>query len=183
MNNLVIDLFKYFSRFVPKNVLESIFIQPDGSRKSGYAEIEAETLSQCNDSVICNIEKFVVSINENFISERIKNSHGFILFVEYGKLNVDHNIEKGVVQSLAVTVAYNFSDNNNDNLNEIIQMNQCLCILDRIIRQMGEEQRELDFCPDAELITFPAEIQVVDPMSFYGCGGWCAMFTNANTIL
>jgi hypothetical protein len=78
MNDLIINLFKYFSKFVPKNVLESIFIQPDGSRKTGYSEIESEILSQDNDSVINDIEKFVISINENFISERIKNSHGFI---------------------------------------------------------------------------------------------------------
>lgn len=134
MNDLIINLFKYFSKFVPKDVLEKIFIQPDGSRKTGYSEIESEVLSQGDDSVIDDIEKFVISINENFISERIKNSHGFILFVEYGKLNVNHDVEKGIIQSLAITVAYNFSDNNNDNLNEIIQMNQCLDILDRIIR-------------------------------------------------
>lgn len=183
MNDLIINLFKYFSKFVSKEVLEGIFIQPDNSRKTGYSEIESEILAQSDNNVIDEIEKFVVSINENFISERIKNSHGFILFVEYGKLNVDHNTEKGIVQSLAVTVAYNFSDNNNDNLNEIIHMNKCLDILDKILRRMGEEQSELDFCANSELITYPAEIQAVDPMSFYGCGGWCAMFTNANTIL
>lgn len=183
MNDLIINLFKYFSKFVPKSVLESIFIQPDESRKVGYSEIESEILNQSNDSIIMDIEKFVVSINENFISERIKNSNGFILFIEYGNLNVDHDIEKGIVQSLAVTVAYNFSDNNNDNLNEIIHMNRCLDILDSILRKMGEEQKEIDFCSNAELITYPAEIQVVDPMNFYGCGGWCAIFTNSNTIL
>jgi hypothetical protein len=75
------------------------------------------------------------------------------------------------------------SGHNNDNLNEIVHMNRCLDILDKILRQMGEEQDEPDFCAGAELITSPVEIQVVDPVSFYGCGGWCAMFTNANTIL
>ena len=124
-----------------------------------------------------------MSKNENFIAERRKKLKGFIRFVEYGKLNVGHDIEKGLLQSLAVTNAYNLYDNNHHNLNEIIHMNQCLEILDKILRQMGEEQDELDFCASAELITYPAEIQVVDPMSFYGCGGWCAMFTNANTIL
>ena len=183
MNDLIITLFKYFSKFVPKETLKRAFIQPDSSKKTGYDEIETEVLSQDENSVIKDIETFVVSINESFISGRMKNSKGIILFVEYGKLSVSHDIPKGVIQSLAVTVAYNFSDNNNDNLNETIHMNECLEILDRILRQMGDEQGELDFCPDAELITYPAEIQVVDPASFYECGGWCAMFNNANTIL
>ena len=183
MNDLIINLFKYFSKFVEKDVLKKIFVQPNNSQKTGYAEIKSEILSQSDDSVIPGIEKYIISINENFVSERIKNSNGFILFIEYGKLSVNHDIENGVVEALAITVVRNFSDKNNDNLNEIIQMNQCLDILDRIIRQMGEEQGELDFCANAELITYPAEIQVVDPASFYGCGGWCAMFSNSNTIL
>lgn len=183
MNELIINLFKYFAKFVPKDVLQEIFLQPLSSRKAGYDDIESEVLALSDNDIIPDIEKFVVSINENYVSERIKNSQGFVLFVEYGKLSVNHEIEKGIVESLAISVVHNFSDNNNDNLNEIILMNQCLDILDQILRQMTLEQEDLDFCASAELITYPAEIQIVDPVNFYGCGGWCAMFTNANTIL
>ena len=183
MNDLIIDLFKYFSKFVPKEVLEKIFIQPDGSRKAGYSEIESEVLSQPGEHVINDIDKFVVSVNENFVSERIKNAQGFILFVEYGKINVDHNTTKGIIQSLAVTVAYNFSDKNNDNINEILMMNQSLEILDKIIRRLEDDQEDLDFCADSELVSYPIEVQPIEPAMFYGFGGWCAMFTNANTDL
>ena len=183
MNDLIIELFKYFSKFVPKDVLEKIFIQPDGSKKTGYDEIKSEVLASGDECVIPEIEKFVLSINENFISDKMKNSNGIVLFVEYGKLNVDHDKPKGITEALAITVAYNFSEKNNDNLNEIILMNQCLEILHKIILQMGEEQEALDFCGDADLITYPAEVQPVDPNSFYGCAGWCAMFTNAKTDL
>jgi hypothetical protein len=183
MNDLIINLFKYFSQFVPQEVLKGIFIQPEKSRKPGYPEIEAEIRTSADTNRIPDIEKFIVSINENFVSERIKNTKGIILFVEYGKFSVDHETMKGVKESLAVTVAHTFTDTNNDNLNEILLMNQCLEILDRIIRTMKEEQEQLDFCANGELVTFPVDIQVVDPASFYGCGGWSAMFTNAYTIL
>ena len=183
MNDLIIELFKYFSKFVPKDVLEKIFIQPDASKKTGYDEIKTEILATGNENVIPEIEKFVLSINENFVSDKIKNSNGIILFVEYGKLSVDHSMAKGITEALAITVAYNFSNKNHDNLNEIILMNQCLEILDKIIRQMGEEQEELDFCANAELIAWPAEVQVIDPSVFYGCAGWCAMFINTKTVL
>jgi hypothetical protein len=184
MNDLLINLFKYYSKFVPKEVLRELFIQPERSRKSGYNEIETEVLAMDNTDVIPEIEKFVVSVNEAFVSSRIKNAKGFILFVEYGRISANHDIIKGVVESLAVTIACNFSDNNNnDNLNEILLMNQCLEILDRIIRHMEDEQQGLDFCANAELVSYPVDIQVVDPVHFYGFGGWCAMFTNSTTIL
>jgi hypothetical protein len=168
---------------VPKEVLRKLFIQPARSRKPGYGEIETEALALDDTAVFPEIETFVVSINESFVSSRIKNAKGFILFVEYGRISANHNTIKGIVESLAVTIAYNFSDNNNDNLNEILLMNQCLEILDRIIRRMEDEQQELDFCANAELVSYPVDIQVVDPVHFYGFGGWCAMFTNSTTIL
>ena len=183
MNDLIIELFKYFSKFVPKDVLKTTFIQQNASKKTGYDEIKSEILASADESVIPEIEKFVLSINESFISDKIKNSNGIILFVEYGKMNLDRSKLKGLTQALAITVAYNFSDKNNDNLNEIILMNQCLEILDRIIRRMAEEQEALEFCANSELISYPVEIQPVDPSVFYGCAGWCAMFTNSKTDL
>jgi hypothetical protein len=183
MNDIIINLFKYFSRFVPNESLKEIFIQPEHSRRAGYSEIEAEIMGLDNKPFIPEIERFIVSINENFVSERIKNFNGIILFVEYGKHSIDHSVMKGVKESLAVTIARNFSDANNDNLNEILLMNQCLEILDKIIRTMQEEQNGPDFCINGELITFPVEVMPVDPALFYGCGGWNAMFTNSYTLL
>ena len=181
--DFIISLYKYFSRFVPKEVLKKMLIQPEKSRRTGYSEIEAELLALPDTDIIPEFETFVVSINEKFISERVRNNKGFILFVEYGKISAEYGTVKGIQESLAITVAHHFSDNNNDNLNEILLMNQCLNILNKIIQTMISQQEELDSCADQKLITFPVDIQVVDPVSFYGNGGWCAMFNNANTIL
>jgi hypothetical protein len=183
MNDLIINLFKYFSKFVPKEVLGSIFIQPDRSKKTGYDEIMTEVLSYPNDWVIQGFDTFVVSINKNYLSERVKNSNAFILYVEYGDFEYDNEVEKGVKEVLMITVAHDISNKNNDNLNEIILMNQCFNLLTRIIQTMRDDQGQLDFCANAELITYPVEIVAVDPVKFYDRGGWCAMFINANTIV
>ena len=182
--DLIIKLLRYFSRFVPTEVLKETMIQPERSRLPGYSEIQAEILAEpVWDIRIPEIEKFVLSINEKFVSERIKNSKGFILFVEYGNFSADFLRANGVKESIAVIVAHNFSDTNNDNLNEVVLMNRCLEILLSIIRQMIADQGQLDFCSSIDLITMPVDIQVVDPVMFYGCGGWCAMFQNSTTIL
>jgi hypothetical protein len=184
MNDIILNLYTWFAQFVPASVLKQIYIQPEKSRKPGYSDIEAETLAAAGGpKMIPYIEKFIFSINENFVSERIKNAKGTILFIEYGNWSVNHDIAKGVTQTLAITIAHNFSDANNDNLNEIILMQHCLETLDRILRQMQEEQTGLNFCANGELITFPVEIQVIDPVAFYGCGGYVATFTHAYTIL
>jgi hypothetical protein len=182
--DLIIKLFRYFSRFVPATVLKEIMIQPKQSRFPGYSEIEAEILSaQTVDVRIPEIKKFVLSINEKFISERIKNASGIILFVEYRDFIADFSRANGVKETVAVTVAQGFSDSNNDNLNEALLMNRCLNILMQILRQMIADQEQPDFCPSIELIAMPVEILPVDPTLFYGCGGWCAMLQNSTTIV
>ena len=182
--DLIIKLFRYFSRFVPIEVLKEMMIQPHHSRLTGYSEIQTEILADPAPGIrIPEIEKFVFSINEKFVSERIKNSKGFILFVEYGNFSANFKQANGVNESIAVTIAHNFSDTNNDNLNEVVLMNRCLDILLYILRQMFADMGQLDFCASLELITVPVDIQVVDPAMFYGCGGWCAIFQNTTTIV
>jgi hypothetical protein len=182
MNDSIIKLFTYFAKFVPREALTSVFIQPDRSRAAGYTEIETEIMSSPDTHVIPAIARYVVSVNENFVSERIKNLKGFALFVEYGKISVNHDSADGIRQSLALTVAHPFSDTNSDNLNEVLLMNEALEILDSILRTMNNEQHGLDFC-GYTLLKWPAELHPVDPVAFYGCGGWSATFTNSYTLL
>ncbi|MDR0863713.1 MAG: hypothetical protein LBO74_02120 [Candidatus Symbiothrix sp.] len=181
--DIIIDLYKYFSRFVPKPVLEDMFIQPGDTRDTGYDEVRSEILAESDENRIDAIEAFVVSINENFVSQRVKNTKGVILFVEYGKINLNHDQANGVRQALSVTVVNDFSIVDNDNLNEILLMNECWIILDSIIQTMNEEQGSLDFCGGSELVTYPVDIRPVDPVTFYGRGGWSAIFENSKTIL
>lgn len=179
--DLIIDLYKYFSQFVPKQVLKNMFIQPDKTQKTGYEEVKAEIMSSGNSKVIDEIKTFVVSINNDFVDQRIKGAKGIILFVEYGKISLNHEQADGIKEALSVVVVNDFSIANNDNLNEILLMNDCLNILDKILRAMQEDQEIQRVC--GTLITYPVEVQVVDPKSFHGRGGWCAIFENSKTIL
>jgi hypothetical protein len=183
MGDLVIGLFKYFARFVEKDVLKGVFVQPNQSRRAGYSEIETEVMLQADGDVIPAVRRYIVSLNRNFVSECIKNVKGFILFVEYGPMSVDHDVNQGVQELLSVTVAFPFSDSNNDSVNEILLMNEGLEILDRIVRTMMRDQSELGFCSGRRLVSFPVEIDTVDPFKFHGCGGWRAVFSGVYTIV
>jgi hypothetical protein len=180
--DLIIELFKYYAKFVPKSVLEKIFIQPGKSRFPGYDEIRTEVLAFSTAHVLPDFDTFVVSTNESFVSERMKNSKEYVLFVEPGSFSIDHSIVEGVKENVAVFVVRKFSDSNSDCVNEVIHLNKCFVLLDTILRTMGDEQESLDFC-DGLLVNFPVEIYPVEPALFYGCGGWMAKFKKVNTIL
>jgi len=181
-NELIINLFRYYAKFAPKSVLEKLFIQPAASRFTGYDQLHAEAMALPAANELPDLDTFIVSINENFLSERIKNASKFILFVEYGAFSLDYTVPEGVTEQIAVSVAHNFSDTNNDSVNELLLMNKCFELLDTILQTMVADQNELDFC-DGSLADPPIKVQAIDPASFYGCGGWVAIFKKTNTIL
>lgn len=181
-SDVLIDFFKYFSKFVPKEVLQDMFKLPEASKEKGYGQLMTEILNQSSDSIIDDISLFMFSANEKFVSDRIKDSNkDIILFVEYGSIKYNPTATNGVKERLAITVAREFNVSNNDALNEVLIMNQCNNILKNILKKMDADQNELDFCHS--LINFPVELLPVDSTSFFGNCGWTAIFETTKNEL
>jgi hypothetical protein len=179
----IIQLYKYYSKFVSKQVLTDTFSQNEESKNAGYDELKAEMLSQPDTTVIDQVATFVVSTNNEFVEDRVRNSKGIILFVEYGSFNFNPIITGGVTEAIGISVCMEYSISNNDNLNEALIMNKCNNILNAILVQMQADQSELDSCSPNGLIKFPAKIHAIDPKAFFGRIGWTAIFDNETSAL
>ncbi|GAB1358668.1 hypothetical protein MASR1M31_04470 [Porphyromonadaceae bacterium] len=175
------SLFKYFAKFIPKDVLTKSFIQPKSSLIPQYNEISSYVLSLPDDDVINDLTWFVLSANERMVSERVRNNNGYTLFVEYGKITIDSESLSSTHQHVAITVAHPLSDSNKDNLSEILILDRCLSILQSILFTMHKNQEELEFCPSKTLIDYPVTVTPIDPSSFYGCGGFVAAMLRITT--
>lgn len=182
MNNqqILIQLFKYFAQFVPKDVLKKMFVKSK-DQQEGYNEVASEVLAAPDDLVISGIDGYIFSANEKFLAQKIKNSHKTVLYVEYGAFSYTPNTMHGVKEKLAVHVAYPYSGTNNDNLNEMLIMNRMHDILCSILDRMETDQNDLNFCGDTNLIEFPAEIVAIDPPLFHDRTGWMAIFDYSTT--
>lgn len=185
MNNqdYIINLLKYFSKFVPKTVLQDIFQQPEHSRNAGYNELVAEIMSHNDLSVFDKVGTFIVSANRKFVIDSVKKSTGIVLFVEYGEFSFNPSSELGVTEKIGITVAHEYTMTNNDNINEALLMNECNNILNQILLTMEADQEELEACGLSRLIRFPANIFPVDPESFSDRTGWTALFSNESSVL
>jgi len=180
MNNpdYILELYKYFSKFVPKKTLTPSFKKP-AKPKPGYDEFKTEVLAQPDTFVLPDIGTFVVSADIDRVSDRIKNSTGVVLFVEYGKTSLDpNNSSEGVEENLSVTIVESCEFTNNDNLNEALIINNCLNLLIQILDQMQADQTELDSCGESSLVQFPVDIIPVDRKTFFDRAGWSAQFNN-----
>lgn len=184
MNNqeILLQLFKYYAKFIPKNVLEKMFVKSN-KKVPGYNETVAEILGAPDDYVIPEIDAYVFSANEGFLSKKIKNSNKTILYVEYGALSYTPNATHGVKEKLGLHIAHPYSASNNDNLSETLLMNEMHGILCSILDRMEKDQNNLDFCGDTKLIEFPAEIVAIDPPLFFDRTGWMAIFDYSTTNL
>lgn len=177
---ILIYLFKYFAKFIPKDVLKKMFVKSKETVE-GYDEIASEVLAAPDDLIIPGIDAFIFSANEEFLEKKIKNSIKTVLYVEYGAFSYAPNTRHGVKEKLGLHVACPYSASNNDNLNEMLLMNKMHGILCSILDQMEKDQKDLNFCGNTELITFPAEIVAIDPPLFFDRTGWMAIFDYSTT--
>jgi len=179
----IIDIYKYFSRFVPKTVLTDLFSQTTETKKEGYDELVSDMLNQSDDLVFPGIGTFIVSADRKYVEDKISNSKGFVLFVEYGEFSYNPLTTDGVSEKIGINLCRDFNFSNNDNLNEALLMNECNNVLNAILNQMQTDQTELNSCGYLSLIKFPADIYPIAPETFYGRSGWAAMFENSKEIL
>jgi len=179
--DFILNIFRYYSRFVPKSVLQDHFSQPAVSRSAGYDEMVADIMDQGENNVIDAIGAFIVSSNEKFVRDSVKNARGITLFIEYGAFSYDSTVTDGVSEKMGISVCSEYNMSNNDNLNEALLMNNCNNILNAILEQMQTDQTDLDACA-LKLIKFPANIVPIIPELFEGRMGWTALFDNENSV-
>lgn len=134
-----------------------------------------------DDRVIEGIDAFIFSANQEFVSDKVKNSKGVILYIEYGAFTYEPNVQHGVKEHIGITVAYPYSMKDSDNLNESLLMNRMHNILCQILDQMETDQTALEFCSNKTLIDFPVNIAAITPEMFHDRTRWTAIFQNSST--
>jgi hypothetical protein len=182
--DILLQFILYYSKFVPKPVRQKLFVQPDGTQRTGYAQIQTEIETQSETNIIPELENYIFSLNTKYLSDTIKDAKGFLLFVEYGEVtSFTPLVEHGIREEIGITVAHEFNIANNDVINETLIMNQAYNILIKILATMYIDQKNPEFCPVNTLIDFPAKMHPVDPQFFFDHGGWSAIFKRSNTLI
>ena len=128
-----------------------------------------------------DFDSFVVSVNNKLVSDRVKNSRNFMLFIEYGDIKV--LTANGVTRNevgLSVSVACELNEANNDMLNEAMKMQRGLELMQLILTDMQEESKN---CGVLEFATSPIQVMPLDPSLFFGHGGWAASFIRKQTVI
>ena len=170
---IIQDLIIYFARFIPIRVRKEMLKQPQNARFAGYEEVKADILNVSEVQALPDFDSFVVSVNNKLVSDRVKNSRNFMLFIEYGDIKV--LTANGVTRNevgLSVSVA--------SELNEAMKMQRGLELMQLILTDMQEESKN---CGVLEFATSPVQVMPLDPSLFFGHGGWAASFIRKQAVI
>lgn len=179
--NLVKELLLYFARYVEKEVRAGIFKMPKASRTPEYAELEADILAIDDSRAFPDVRSFILSINEKYVSDRVKMQADRVLFVEYGNISLTRTTGQVYNDTrLAISVASNLNEANNDMITEAIKMQRNLDILHAILNDLQKDNKRCGLIKPLEL---PASIIPLDPTLFFWCGGWTAHFNRRDLVL
>lgn len=175
------ELITYFARFIPLDVRKEIFRQPAASRPPFYDELKADIMAVPSGMAFPEIDSFIVSINDKFVADRVRNSKRHLLFLEYGTIKITSpNTVVCNETALSLSVACALSETNADMITEALRMQRNLEIINIILQDM---KRETDRCPVVKYINFPTDLTPLDPTLFFGHAGWSASFTRKHTVL
>lgn len=133
----ILDIFRYFAAFAPKEALMRVFNNEDGQ---DYHEIKTELLSASDELRIPQIKDFIFGIDASSVQQRITSVKGMYLFVDYGNATsyIDRTDVKTDRQHISLTVAIPTADNA-DQLRKAIDQDNCLSVIKIIRDQMRED--------------------------------------------
>ena len=169
---IVMDIFRYFARFVPAEALKRTFRFPDGD---DYSALMKSLLSVPSGREIDGITEYVFGTDTEKLTTVISAVTGIYLFVEYDRISSTVNTatdRKDDRLHVAVTVACPVPDSK-DLVSAAIINDRCLEILSSIRRRMREDD---DLKRGIEWMDFPATQTVFASKALANSQGWSMEF-------
>lgn len=169
---IVMDIFRYFARFVPAEALKRTFRIPDGD---DYSALMKSLLSVPSGREIYGITEYVFGTDTEKLTTVISAVTGIYLFVEYDRISSTVNTatdRKDDRLHVAVTVACPVPDSK-DLVSSAIINDKCLEILSSIRRRMREDD---DLKRGIEWMDFPATLTVFASKALANSQGWSMEF-------
>lgn len=166
------DIFKYFSAFVPVDILERTFQLSSGA---AYDAFKTEVLQEESDHRLTGITDFIFGIDADMIRQRITSVHGPYLFVEYNRITstitskVDRKDDRFHV---ALSVAAPHPDNY-DLVGSALDQDTTLALISAIRRHMRDDD---DPQRGIQWMEFPATLSVWSSKELANSHGWSMEF-------
>lgn len=168
----LVELYRYFAKFVPLDVLKKNYIK-SGNEKDA-AQIHAEVMADKSDRRIASIGDFIFIGDSDFVLQKLRNSNKQIFMVDSDKINYTPGVDDGSQMSLGVSVCEHYNRSNTDVVSELATQNRCLETLKKIcIAISADAENE---CLLGMHLEGDFEIRFLDAKALNGLIGYTAFF-------
>ena len=183
LNDNILEQYLYFAKFVSVAVREKAIIKKGSSIHTDYAAFTAKLKAIPETDSFSIIKDFIFSLNPKYVSNAVKNSTGYLMFVEYGNINIDKESRNDKSEMvLAISIAHEITVSNADMVEDNLITQTCFDILKSILDKMYEDYENPDKCQENELVIYPVELYPILPEEFFDRGGWTAMFKTGRLL-
>jgi|GEM_PF-2195050 len=166
------ELYLYFSQFVPLDVLKRNHVS-GATPDNGAEALQQDVLSTESDERIETIGDYLFLGDQDFVLERLRNSHQQLLFVDSDRLMYKPFSDTGSNMSIGLTVAEHYNQSNASVVSELVVQDRCLETLQRILRRVISDSGEV--CQWD--VSQPVEIRFFDMKALNGLIGYTAFFS------
>lgn len=139
---LIKDIFMYYARFPQREAALQMFTN-GRSDLPEYAEWMQEINALPDVSLCPEIKNYVLGVDKEAVTSRIRSFSDCFLFVDYGQIEneLDRIGSRRESFLIAFTVAYPSSDSNNDLAERAMKADRALDLLCTIRRQMIADEK------------------------------------------
>lgn len=168
---IIIEIFKYFARFVGREGVMRNFSAGEGSQ---YEDLKTFGSALPAASSFSEIDDYIFGVNESSVEKRIKNVEGIYLFIDYGNFTTVENDKKVKTDELhlAVTVAKPLNIATVDLVSEVILADKLLNIIRKIRTALIRDKSDCF----VQQLKFPSEITPWYAREFNNSTGWTMIF-------
>ena len=178
----LLDTIKYFAKFP---LLSAVLSNFDGNDVPGYAQLKAYIQNMNPNSLIPDIESFIVGNDESAIASKIKDSiQGYFMYLEIPNISssqMDQFRNRETQTLIAVIIAHPVDARSMDTMAQSIISDKCLQLTKQMIDIMKSD--DVKQCGNKRLIDNAISINVVPPWLLYGCLGWELSIHKRNNLL
>ena len=169
----LVELYRYFAKFVPLEVLKKNYIK-SGTEKEA-AQIQAEVLADESDRSISSIGDFIFIGDSDFVLQKLRNSNKQIFMVDSDKINYTPGVDDGSQMSLGISICEHYNRSNTDVVSELATQNRCLETLKKICKAISADAE--NECLLGMHMEGDFEIRFLDAKALNGLIGYTAFFT------
>jgi hypothetical protein len=168
---ILIDIFKYFARFVGRTGVMRNFSAGKGNL---YDDLKTFCVALPETGNFPEIDDYVFGVNETSVEKRINNVSGIYLFIDYGNFSTVESDKKVKTDELhlAVTVAKPLNIETVDLADEVILADRLLNIIRKIRTELIHDKSDCF----VRRLKFPSEITPWYAREFNNSTGWTMIF-------